>query len=816
MTDANTFDWERLHKALAVEAKAGYANIMGKQYRFSEFLCLTFGKVPPQATLDQQRRWRDLAQAFASYEEKSVSDRQQLVIKASRLLKDVQNGKPDTVSSPPPKQPQTKTPVRQANDLGIDQPLKEVPDIGRSRANSLSRLGLTTVRDVLFYYPREHIDYARQVNISDLEAGETVTIVGSVKSCNCFTSPKNKKLSIFQLIIRDRTGEVKLSRFFAGTRFTNRGWQEKQKKLYPRGAIVAASRLVKKNKYGITLDNPEIELLDSPGGEIESINIGRVLPVYPLTEGVSADVVRKTVAIVLPAAQKLKDPLPKTLREQYGFLPLSEALTNLHFPPDHDTLAHARRRLIFDEFFFLQLGFLSRRQQQRETEHSVILNPTGKLIDQFKQVLPFQLTNAQQRVVSDILQDLNSQTPMNRLVQGDVGSGKTVVAVFAILAAIQSGYQAALMAPTEVLAEQHYRKLVGWFNLLHLPVELLTGSTKTAKRREIHQQLETGELPLLVGTHALIQDTVNFQQLGLVVIDEQHRFGVQQRARLLDKGNSPHVLSMTATPIPRTLALTLHGDLDVSQIDELPPGRQEIQTTALRGKERRQAYDLIRREIAQGRQAYIVLPLVEESEKLDVRSAVEEQTKLQEKEFPEFKVGLLHGRMTSQEKEEALKAFRDNETQIIVSTTVIEVGVDVPNATVMLIENAERFGLSQLHQLRGRVGRGNHKSYCILMSGSQTDTARQRLNVLEQSRDGFFISEMDMRLRGPGEVLGKRQSGLPDFALASLVEDQEVLVLAREAAEKLIFRDKSLTEYPELKAELERRYLKLMGSTILA
>mgnify|MGYP006284702839 CR=1 FL=1 len=814
MTDASTLDWERLHKALAVEAKSGYSDIAGKQYRFSEFLCLTFGKIPPQATPEQQKRWHRLAAEFSNYGEKTIQERQQLIVKASRLLKDVQQGK--SSSPEPTPQPSPKSPIKEsASYLELDQPLHQVPDIGKSRSRSLKRLGLETVRDVLFYYPREHIDYARQVNISDLTEGETVTIVGRVKSCNCFTSPKNKKLSIFQLIIKDRTGEVKISRFFAGTRFTNRGWQEKQKRLYPKGAIVAASGLVKKNKYGITLDNPEIELLDSPGGEIESINIGRVLPVYPLTEGVSADVVRKAVITVLPAAKQLQDALPSSLREQYSFLPLPEAVANLHFPEDHETLSHARRRLIFDEFFFLQLGFLSRRQQQRETQQSAILNPTGKLIDQFKQVLPFALTNAQQRVVSDILQDLNSETPMNRLVQGDVGSGKTVVAVFAILAAIQSGYQAALMAPTEVLAEQHYRKLVAWFNLLHLPVELLTGSTKTGKRREIHQQLETGELPLLVGTHALIQDTVNFQDLGLVVIDEQHRFGVKQRARLLDKGNSPHVLSMTATPIPRTLALTLHGDLDVSQIDELPPGRQDIQTTVLSGKERRQAYELVRREIAQGRQAYIVLPLVEESEKLDVRSAIEEQQRLQDTVFPEFNVGLLHGRMSSPEKDEALTAFRDNETQIIVSTTVIEVGVDVPNATVMLIENAERFGLSQLHQLRGRVGRGEHKSYCILMSGSQSDTAKQRLGVLEQSRDGFFISEMDMRFRGPGEVLGKRQSGLPDFALASLVEDQEVLVLAREAAEKLVFHDQNLDDYPLLKEELQRRYVKLMGGTIL-
>ncbi len=814
MTDASTFDWERLHKALAVEAKNGYSDLKGKEYRFSEFFCLTFGEVPPQLSLEQEKRWRNLAIAFANYGNKSVAERQQLVVQASRLLKEVQNGKTETSSETKPLP--TKSPVSSASaNLQLDQPLHDVPDIGKSRSRSLHRLGLETVRDLLFYYPREHLDYARQVNIADLVEGETVTVVGTVKSCNCFTSPKNKKLTIFQLKIKDRTGELKVTRFFAGSRFNNRGWQEKQKRLYPKSAIVAASGLVKKNKYGITLDNPEIELLDSSGAEIESLNIGRILPVYPLTEGVSADVVRKAVITVLPAAQQLQDPLPETLREQYSFPPLAEAITNIHFPPEQDSLAHARRRLIFDEFFFLQLGFLSRRQQQRETQQSAILNPTGELIDQFKQLIPFSLTNAQQRVVSDILGDLNSETPMNRLVQGDVGSGKTVVAVFGILAAIQSGYQAALMAPTEVLAEQHYWKLVRWFNLLHLPVELLTGSTKSTKRRQIYEDLESGQLPLLVGTHALIQDTVNFQRLGLVVIDEQHRFGVEQRARLLDKGQSPHVLSMTATPIPRTLALSLHGDLDVSQIDELPPGRQEIQTTVLQGKDRRQAYELIRREIAQGRQAYIVLPLVEESEKLDVRSAIEEQQRLQETVFPEFNVGLLHGRLSSQEKEEALTAFRDNETQIIVSTTVIEVGVDVPNATVMLIENAERFGLSQLHQLRGRVGRGEHKSYCLLMSGSKTDTAKQRLSVLEQSRDGFFISEMDMRFRGPGEVLGKRQSGLPDFALASLVEDQEVLELARQAAEKILLSDQNLEDYPLLQEELQRRYVKLMGGTIL-
>ncbi|MDJ0714842.1 MAG: ATP-dependent DNA helicase RecG [Prochloraceae cyanobacterium] len=816
----NIPDWVRLQKALSIEADRGFTDLMGNQYRFSHFLCLNFGKTPPVNTPADRRRWQQMAADFARYPQLTLSQRKSLVTDARNFLQQLKQAIEAPIEPPPPKLPRT-TPVvssslkRSNLSLTLDRRLGEMPELGRARSQSLERLGLRTIKDILFYYPRDHVDYARQVNIAHLVAGETVTIIGRVKRCNCFTSPKNKKLTIFELVLRDPTGEIKLNRFFAGTRFNNVGWHQKQKRNYPVSSIVAASGLVKENKYGITLDNPEIEVLEAPGAKIDSIKIGRLLPVYPLSEGVSADVVRKAVVAAMPALEQLKDPLPARLRDLYGLIGLKEAIANIHFPTDQNALTHARRRLVFDEFFYLQLGFLQRRQQQRQNQTSAVFMPTGQLIERFNQLLPFALTNAQNRVVGEILKDLESSTPMNRLVQGDVGSGKTVVAVFAILTAIQSGYQTALMAPTEVLAEQHYRKLVSWFNLLHLPVELLTGSTKTTKRREIHAQLETGQLPLLVGTHALIQDPVKFQELGLVVIDEQHRFGVQQRARLLAKGKSPHVLTMTATPIPRTLALTLHGDLDVSQVDELPPGRQPIETTVITGRQRTQAYDLIRREIAQGRQVYIIFPLVEESEKLDVRAAVEEHKRLSEKIFSQFQIGLLHGRMSSTEKDEVLSAFRENQTQIIVSTTVIEVGVDVPNATVMLIENAERFGLSQLHQLRGRVGRGSHKSYCLLMSGSKTPDARQRLGVLEQSQDGFFISEMDMRFRGPGEVLGKRQSGLPDFALASLVEDEEVLVLAREAAQKLLIADASLQSMSSLKKELEIRYQKMLGGEVL-
>lgn len=830
-------DWMRLQKALAVEAERGFTDIVGKQYRFSEFLTLSFGKPPVALPPVERRRWHDLSAQFASYPQLPLEERQHLVAAARRYLHASQQDAQRAVNlaeeqddsehqyqirNTKSKLPRT-SPLVQTDSVevakriapNLDQPLSSLAEIGAKKSNYLARLGLHTVRDILFYYPRDHIDYARQVNIRELEAGETVTLVGTVKRCTCFSSPRNSKLTILELVLKDQTGQIRISRFFAGHRYSGRGWQEQQKRRYPTGAVVAASGLVKESKYGLTLEDPELEVLAHPGDTIDSLTIGRIVPIYTLTDGVGADVVRQAVIAALPASAHLKDPLPATLRKQYGLSELSSAITDIHFPADSAALEAARRRLVFDEFFYLQLGLLQRQHKARQTQASAVLAATGCLIDQFYQLLPFKMTGAQSRVINDILNDLNSTVPMNRLVQGDVGSGKTVVAVVAILAAIQSGYQAALMAPTEVLAEQHYRKLVSWFNLLHLPVELLTGSTKAAKRRQIHAQLDTGELPLLVGTHALIQDPVNFQRLGLVVIDEQHRFGVGQRARLQQKGESPHVLTMTATPIPRTLALTLHGDLDVSQIDELPPGRQQIHTTALTGKERTHAYELILREVAQGRQAYIVLPLVEESEKLDVRAAVEEHQRLQETVFPQFQVGLLHGRMSSADKDEAINKFRDRQTNILVSTTVIEVGVDVPNATVMMIENAERFGLSQLHQLRGRVGRGAAKSYCLLMSSSKTETARQRLKVLEQSQDGFFISEMDMRFRGPGEVLGTRQSGLPDFTLASLVEDQEVLELAREAALKVMARDATLERWPLLQVELKYRYERLMGGAIL-
>ena len=832
-------DFLRLQKALAFEAEAGFNDLQGNQYRFSEFLQIALGEPSPVLDRPDRQKLQTLAEKYSSYQDLAFADRQHLVAETRRTVYSLkqstqqsaqqaivqQSANDSTVKDSAVKDSATKTIIRSPTNStkqttpsnkipDLEQSVTYLPGVGPKSAEKLAKLGIITVRDLLYYYPREHIDYARQAKIRELKAGETATIVGTITSCNCFTTVKNNKLTIFDVTIKDSSGRMKLSRFFMGTRFSGRGWQEQQKKMHPTGAAVAASGLVKETQYGLTLDNPQIEILEFDG-ELDSDTVGRILPIYPLTDGVGADLVRRAMKSGLPAAARLAETLPEGLRSQYDLTEIQRAIAQIHFPDDRESLDAARKRLVFDEFFYLQLGLLSRRYREQAKQTSVILQPEGSLITEFYDGLPFELTKAQARVVNEIQNDLTKQIPMNRLIQGDVGSGKTVVAVIALLAAIQAGYQGAFMAPTEVLAEQHYRKLVEWFSLLHLSVELLTGSTRVAKRRQIHAQLQTGELPLLVGTHALIEDPVQFQKLGLIVIDEQHRFGVQQRARLQQKGDNPHVLTMTATPIPRTLALTLHGDLDVSQIDELPPGRKAIKTTVLAGKDRQAAYDLMRREITDGRQVYVVLPLVEESEKLDLKSAVQAHADLQTNVFPDLVVGLLHGKLSSADKNAAISAFRDRTTQILVSTTVVEVGVDVPNASIMLIEHAERFGLSQLHQLRGRVGRGAAQSFCLLLSTSKSDTARQRLKVMEQSQDGFFISEMDLRFRGPGAVLGTRQSGLPDFALASLVEDQEVLEIARDAAQKAIDKDPTLDRWAAMKAELDYRYTRLLGGAIL-
>ncbi|MEY4799554.1 MAG: hypothetical protein RLZZ213_1, partial [Cyanobacteriota bacterium] len=610
----------------------------------------------------------------------------------------------------------------------------------------------------------------------------------------------------------DCTGRIKVTRFFAGQRFSSPGWLQSQQRLFPVGATVAVSGLVKETPYGPAFQDPLMEVLESPQAPVRSETIGRLLPVYGLTEGLGADRLRQVVEAVIPLVSSWPDPLPEALRRSQKLMGRSEALTQIHGPSGQEQLQASRRRLVFDEFLLLQLGLAQRRRQlSLRPAPPLALPPGGEgLVQQFLTILPFGLTGAQQRVLAEIRADLARPQPMARLVQGDVGSGKTVVALASLLTAIEAGCQGALMAPTEVLAEQHYRKLAEWLPQLHVTSALLTGSTPAPRRRQLLQDLVNGQLQLLVGTHALLEDPVQFDRLGLVVVDEQHRFGVRQRNRLLAKGLQPHLLTMTATPIPRTLALSLHGDLDVSQIDELPPGRQPIRTSMIKGSQRQRGYELIREQVALGQRAYVVLPLVEESEKLELRSAVEVHRQLSEEEFPDLAVGLLHGRLSSAEKQAAIGAFASGQTQVLVSTTVVEVGVDVPEASVMVIEHAERFGLAQLHQLRGRVGRGAAASYCLLINDSSNVLARQRLEVLVRTSDGFEIAEMDLRLRGPGQVLGTRQSGLPDLALASLTEDGTVLEEARDVARQITAADPELRQHQGLAhalAEQRRRQM---------
>lgn len=670
--------------------------------------------------------------------------------------------------------------------------------MGPKTAARLAQLGLFVVRDLLHHYPRDYLDYANLVRISGLEPGRTATIVATVRRSHAFTSPRNPQLAILELQLGDATGRLRVSRFFAGRRFTTPGWLKLQQRQFPAGATVAVSGLVKESAYGPQFQDPLIEVLENPQAPVRSQEIGRLIPVYGLTEGLAADHMRQLMAAVLPQVAHGPEPLPQALRQREGLLERSAALLQIHQPRNQAELQASRRRLVFDEFLLMQLGLLQRRRELRQRPAPSLDPAAAVLLERFLALLPFGLTCAQQRVLAEIRADLARPQPMARLVQGDVGSGKTVVAIAALLLAIDSGCQGALMAPTEVLAEQHHATLCHWLPQLHVSCALLTGSTPLRRRRQLLTDLANGQLQLLVGTHALLEDPVQFARLGLVVVDEQHRFGVRQRDRLLHKGLQPHLLTMTATPIPRTLALSVHGDLDVSQIDELPPGRTPIRTRLLSGGERHQAYELIRQEVEAGQRAYVVLPLVEESETSDLRSAVEVHQQLSAEVFADLQVGLLHGRMASADKQAAIGAFAAGHTQVLVSTTVVEVGVDVPEASVMVVEHAERFGLAQLHQLRGRVGRGAAASHCLLIHEGRNAQSRQRLDVLVRSSDGFEIAEMDLRLRGPGQVLGTRQSGLPDLALASLCDDGEVLERARLVAEEILEADPQLQRHPEL------------------
>jgi len=808
-----------IQRSLGLEADRGFQNLQGRQQRFHAFLQQQLA-APPAVPFPQgiSERMSKLSSGFADYPELADPARRRLVTDARQWLHELRHRlEPSAPMAPPRLKVQASPQQRASSPLQLDSPITQIRGVGPKFAARLASIGLLLVRDLLRYYPRDHVDYSAMRRIEALVSGETATIVATIRRCNGFVSPRNTNLSIIELQLQDPTGRLKVSRFLAGKRFSSPAYLKGQQRLYPVGATVAVSGLVKDGPYGITFQDPLIEVLDSPSSPVKSPSIGRLLPVYPLTEGVGADRFRSLIDQVLPLAASWPDPLPAAMLRQFQLPALSEALQALHAPKDRESLDRGRRRLVFDEFLLLQLGLLRRRQALRSrTGPDLDLQSSANgLVGEFMDLLPFRFTAAQQRVFQEIEADLERSEPMARLVQGDVGSGKTVVAIAALLSTIASGWQGALMAPTEVLAEQHYRNLCHWLPQLHVSVALLTGSTPRPRRRELLDDLANGSLKVLVGTHALLEDPVVFNRLGLVVVDEQHRFGVHQRDRLLNKGLQPHLLTMTATPIPRTLALSMHGDLDVSQIDELPPGRTPIRTRMLTAAKREKAYELIREEVQLGQRAYVVLPLVDESEKLELRSAVEVHAELASEVFPDLAVGLLHGRLSSAEKQAVLTDFAAGTTQVLVSTTVVEVGVDVPEASVMVIDHAERFGLAQLHQLRGRVGRGAAASHCLLINGSSNPLARQRLDVLVRSTDGFEIAEMDLRLRGPGQVLGTRQSGLPDLALASLADDGAVLEDARTAAQELLNNDPELKQHPLLRETLEAQQRRLSGGTPL-
>ena len=662
-------------------------------------------------------------------------------------------------------------------DLNTD--VRYIKGIGEQRAKALGKLGIATLRDLISYFPRAYDDRTQLRRIADLVPGEAAGVAAMVASPPT-VSHIRKGLDLVKLRAVDDTGELNVT-------FFNQAWLKNN--LHQGETYVFYGR-AEGSLFRRQMTNPVVE----PEGRREVT--GRIVPIYPLTAGVSQLILSRSIRQGLDAcADILPDVLPDRVRRGHQLCRIEYAYENIHFPENAEALDLARRRLAFEELFLFTIG-LERLRQRREVVH---VPPCGGVdMEPFYSALPFTLTDAQRRCVEEALADMRSGTPMNRLVQGDVGSGKTMVAAACVFFCVKNGRQAALMAPTEILAQQHYQGLAPLLENLGIRCALLTGSTTAKTKKSIAAQLESGEIDFAIGTHALITGSVAYRDLGLVVTDEQHRFGVAQRAELAAKGDHPHILVMSATPIPRTLALILYGDLDVSIIDQLPPGRQPVQTFAVTGGYHQRVYRFIRKLVGEGRQAYIVCPMVEENEEPpDERKAVTEYAKkLQSEVFPDLKVAFVHGKMKPKEKDAVMAAFAAHETDILVSTTVIEVGVDVPNAAVMVIENAERFGLSQLHQLRGRVGRGKHQSYCILISDNQNEETRQRLKVMTKTSDGFKIAEEDLRLRGPGDFFGQRQHGLPGLKVADLGCNTKLLQEAKEAARKLLAEDPDLRACP--------------------
>jgi len=687
----------------------------------------------------------------------------------------------------------------------VDQPVQYIKGVGPKKAERFEKLGVKTVGDLLSHFPLRYEDRSKFKTIAELEVGEVAVIKATVKSTRAMFRGRGRRM--FEVAFADSTGILKANWFsFSAKALTSR--------FAPGGEWIVSGK-VSFNKYrgSKTITHPDTEAV-TPGDQEESLNFGHITPIYPLTEGLSQKSVRNAAHTALKYLEHLDDIVPTALNRRYKLPSLATSVRRTHWPQEGaDIQAFAefktreQKKLIFNEFFLIQSGLALKRNKAKQTYPGSGVKVDESLISKIKKLLPFTLTNAQERVLKEISADMGADSPMSRLLQGDVGSGKTVIALSAALIAVRNKKQVAIMAPTEILATQHYRSIMGLLQDTGVSVALLTSGSSAKK--QAYENIRSGKTHIVVGTHAIIQDAVGFKDLGLAIIDEQHRFGVTQRASLIGKGSRPHTLIMTATPIPRTLAMTLYGDLDVSVIDELPPGRGSIVTRIYQQSNRLSAIRVVRDQISAGRQAFIVYPLVDESDKLQLKAATVMFEQFKNEEFEGLRLGLTHGRMKSAEKEEALERFTKKEIDILISTTVIEVGIDQPNATVMMIEHADRFGLSQLHQLRGRVGRSAHRSYCLLMAEAGHGTpAWDRLRVMEKSRDGFKIAEADLQLRGSGDFFGVKQSGLPEFKIGNILRDHKILSEARKAAFALIKGDPNLSkpEHAQLRRALTERW----------
>ena len=660
-------------------------------------------------------------------------------------------------------------------DLNISA--RFIKGVGPSRLSTLNKLGIETIHDLLCCFPRRYEDRSRIKKIREIRSGNFETIKAKVITFGDHMSKKG--MNIFQVAVGDSTGVIHATWF---------------NKPYMKDKFKIGQELIlygKAERYNyLQMNNPEYEVLT--GTQEDFVHIGRIVPIYPLTESLNQRWFRNIIKFTVDNyADGISEILPFEIRKRNDLMILKEAVRNIHFPVSDLVLKKARKRIIFDEFLILQTGIALKRASIKIDLTGCVHKLEGDLIGRFKTNLPFEFTKSQSKVIKEIEDDMKSLEPMNRLLQGDVGSGKTIVALYALMLTVQNGYQGGLMVPTEILAEQHYRNIKELVENLGVKVMILSGDLKEEERRRRRHMIEIGEVDIVIGTHALIQEGVNFKKLGLAVVDEQHKFGVMQRAMLKSKAQNPDMLIMTATPIPRTLALTVYGDMDVSVIDELPPGRGGGKTFFFEEKNREKAYRIAEEEIKIGRQAYVVYPIIDESEKSDLRAAIKMHKELAGL-FPDLKIGLLHGRMKSKEKEAVMHDFKDQKINMLVSTIVIEVGVDISNASVMIIEHAERFGLSQLHQLRGRIGRGKHMSYCILVSKPKTDDAKQRISAMLKTQDGFRIAEEDLEIRGPGEFFGTRQHGLPELKIANIVRDREILEVAKKEAFDLVQKDRFL------------------------